>query len=179
MIERFRRSARVRFLILALVALAPVAGCGGGGGPLPATGSMDADKFLFERGMGYLKEKKWFTAREYFRRLIDTYPTSAFKYDAKLAIGELLHQHRFDQSLVRRADRDRRQCENPGAQIRQHDAELDRRRFEGQQQAGATLDAPIVQMKQRPLAAHIPGGAVDILHQHSAPDRDFAHRHPG
>src|SRR6187549_2491158 len=82
-----RRHARVGGLLALLVALAGAAACGGGG-KLPATGSVDADKFLFDRGMALLKDKKWLTSREYFRRLIDTYPTSAYRYDAKLAIGD-------------------------------------------------------------------------------------------
>lgn len=101
MMDRFRRYARVRALILALAALAPVAGCGGGNSKLPPTGSVDADKFLFDRGMGYLKDKKWFTSREYFRRLIDTYPTSAYRYDAKLAIGDsYLGEGRVDSLIL-------------------------------------------------------------------------------
>jgi len=87
MTGRLRRHARVGGVLALLVALAGAAACGGGG-KLPATGSVDADKFLFDRGMALLKDKKWLTSREYFRRLIDTYPTSAYRYDAKLAIGD-------------------------------------------------------------------------------------------
>ncbi|HEY7473897.1 MAG TPA: outer membrane protein assembly factor BamD, partial [Vicinamibacterales bacterium] len=56
--------------------------------PLPAAGSVDADKFLFDRGSKALAEKKWLNAREYFRRLVDTYPGSPFRADAKLGIGD-------------------------------------------------------------------------------------------
>ena len=100
MSDRLRRWARVGGVLAALVVLAGAAACGGGG-KLPATGSMDADKFLFDRGMGLLKDKKWFTAREYFRRLIDTYPMSAYKYDAKLAIGDsYLGEGRVDSLIL-------------------------------------------------------------------------------
>ena len=65
------------------------------------TGSVDADKFLFDRGMGLLKDKKWLTSREYFRRLIDTYPTSAYRYDAKLGIGDsYLGEGRVDSLIL-------------------------------------------------------------------------------
>jgi outer membrane protein assembly factor BamD len=100
MTDRLRQCARLGGVFLALVVFASAAGCGGGS-KLPATGSVDADKFLFDRGMGYLKEKKWFTAREYFRRLIDTYPTSAYRYDAKLAIGDsYLGEGRVDSLIL-------------------------------------------------------------------------------
>jgi outer membrane protein assembly factor BamD len=64
------------------------AGCGGGKRPLPVVGSMDVDKFLYEGGADALKRKKWLEAREYFRRLIDTYPRSPYRVDAKLGIGD-------------------------------------------------------------------------------------------
>lgn len=64
------------------------AGCGGGKRPLPVAGSMDADKFLYEGGADALKRRKWLEAREYFRRLIDTYPRSPFRVEAKLGIGD-------------------------------------------------------------------------------------------
>jgi len=98
--DRLRRCARVGGVLATLVVLAGAAACGGGG-KLPATGSMDADKFLFDRGMGLLKDKKWLTSREYFRRLIDTYPTSAYRYDAKLAIGDsYLGEGRVDSLIL-------------------------------------------------------------------------------
>jgi outer membrane protein assembly factor BamD len=101
MSDRFRRSIRAAAFLLALGVLATAAGCGGGGGKLPPTGSVDADKFLFDRGMGYLKDKKWFAAREYFRRLIDSYPTSPYRYDAKLAVGDsYLGEGRVDSLIL-------------------------------------------------------------------------------
>ena len=55
---------------------------------LPAPGSVDADKFLFDRGNAALAKKHWIEAREYFRRLVDTYPQSSYRQDAKLGIGD-------------------------------------------------------------------------------------------
>jgi outer membrane protein assembly factor BamD len=81
---RLRGAAAPVALLLCLT----LAGCGGGRARLPEPGSVDADKFLFDRGIEELKEKHWISSREYFRRLIDVYPTSNFRYDAKLAIGD-------------------------------------------------------------------------------------------
>lgn len=54
----------------------------------PPTGTPEPDKFLFERGTEALDDRKWLNAREYFRRLVDTYPQSSLRADAKLGIGD-------------------------------------------------------------------------------------------
>jgi outer membrane protein assembly factor BamD len=54
----------------------------------PPTGTPEPDKFLFDRGTEALTDRKWLNAREYFRRLVDTYPQSPFRADAKLGIGD-------------------------------------------------------------------------------------------
>jgi outer membrane assembly lipoprotein YfiO len=54
----------------------------------PPVGTPDPDRFLFERGTEELNEKDWFTAREYFRQLVDSYPQSPHRGDAKLGMGD-------------------------------------------------------------------------------------------
>jgi outer membrane protein assembly factor BamD len=71
-----------------LIALALVAAACGSGPRRPPQGTPEPDKFLFDRGTEALNEKKWFTAREYFRTLVDTYPQSPYRADAKLGIGD-------------------------------------------------------------------------------------------
>jgi outer membrane protein assembly factor BamD len=70
-----------------LAALAVLVGCASGP-KRPPVGTPDPDKFLFERGTEKLNDKDWFTAREYFRQLVDSYPQSPFRGDAKLGIGD-------------------------------------------------------------------------------------------
>jgi outer membrane protein assembly factor BamD len=60
----------------------------GGGQRRPPTGTPEPDKFLFEQGTEALNRERWLVAREYFRELIDTYPQSRFRADAKLGIGD-------------------------------------------------------------------------------------------
>jgi outer membrane protein assembly factor BamD len=74
-----------RLLILTLVLGA--AACGKKPPTLPP-GSAEADKFLFERGQEAVKNEKWVNAREYFRNIVDNYPQSPFRPDAKLALGD-------------------------------------------------------------------------------------------
>lgn len=55
---------------------------------LPPAGLMQADQWLFERGNEALTARKWFQAREYFRRLVDGFPQSSHREDAKLGVGD-------------------------------------------------------------------------------------------
>jgi outer membrane protein assembly factor BamD len=71
----------------ALALLLLLAACASG--PVrPPVGLPDPDRFLFERGTERLNDRSWFTAREYFRQLVDTYPQSRYRGDAKLGIGD-------------------------------------------------------------------------------------------
>ena len=72
--------------LLLVVALASLA-CSSAS-TLPPAGLMEADQWLFERGTQALAEKKWFSAREYFRRLVDGFPQSAHREDAKIGVGD-------------------------------------------------------------------------------------------
>ena len=55
---------------------------------VPAAGEAGAEKFLFDRGQEALERRRWLDAREYFRRLIDTYPGSEFRRSAKIGLGD-------------------------------------------------------------------------------------------
>ena len=78
-----------RVAALAAIALVVVvaAGCAGSSTRVPV-GTLEPDKFLFEHGTAALNDRKWFTAREFFQTLVDTYPQSTYRADAKLGIGD-------------------------------------------------------------------------------------------
>ena len=61
--------------------------CAARQGTIPE-GVAEADAFLFEQGQRALKDRKWLQAREYFRQIVDNYPQSPFRPDAKLAVGD-------------------------------------------------------------------------------------------
>jgi outer membrane protein assembly factor BamD len=74
----------------ALVVAALIAGaasCAKDPSALPP-GTAEADRFLFERGESALKDEEWADAREYFRNIVDNYPQSPYRPDAKLAVGD-------------------------------------------------------------------------------------------
>jgi outer membrane protein assembly factor BamD len=78
-----RRLAVVFLLGWSVLAVA----CGASRTEVPP-GTADADQFLFTRGQAELKERHWLRAREYFRQIVDNYPQSSFRPDAKLAVGD-------------------------------------------------------------------------------------------
>ena len=54
----------------------------------PPVGTLEPDKFLWERGTQELNKKHWLNAREYFRQLMDSYPQSQYRADAKLGLAD-------------------------------------------------------------------------------------------
>jgi outer membrane assembly lipoprotein YfiO len=54
----------------------------------PPVGTLEPDKFLFERGTEELNKKHWLTSREYFRQLMDSYPQSTYRAEAKLGLAD-------------------------------------------------------------------------------------------
>ena len=86
---------------LTLILLAAMAGaCASGGPRQPPSGTTEPDKFLFDRGTDNLQRKRWLVAREYFRQLVDSYPTSRYRADAKLGIGDAFLGERSAESYV-------------------------------------------------------------------------------
>jgi outer membrane protein assembly factor BamD len=73
--------------LLALVLTAFAAGCAGKNDAIPV-GVGEPDKFLYDKGRASLDDNRWMTAREYFRRIIDGYPQSELRPEAKLGIGD-------------------------------------------------------------------------------------------
>lgn len=54
----------------------------------PPPGTAQPDRFLFERGTEALKQREWVNARTYFQQIVDGYPQSPFRPDAKLGMGD-------------------------------------------------------------------------------------------
>jgi outer membrane protein assembly factor BamD len=82
-ITRARLTAALSLLCVALA----FSGCASGP-KKPPVGTLEPDKFLWERGAEELNKKHWLTAREYFRQLMDSYPQSQYRADAKLGLAD-------------------------------------------------------------------------------------------
>jgi outer membrane protein assembly factor BamD len=89
---------RVRTGALALFAVVAAA-CGGGRSAVPA-GTAQPDKFLLDRGHAELKEKNWLRAREYYRQIVDNYPQSPLRPEAKLGVGDTYLGENTTEALV-------------------------------------------------------------------------------
>lgn len=78
---------RLRWLA-AIGAVALLSACAGQSRGAVPTGTSEPDKFLFDKGTAALNQKKWLTAREFFKQVTETYTQSAYRPDAKLGIGD-------------------------------------------------------------------------------------------
>jgi outer membrane protein assembly factor BamD len=84
---------------LAVVLLAASAACAS----RPATpppGAAQPDRFLFDRGNEAMKEEEWVNARTYFQQIVDNYPQSPVRPDAKLGMGDAYLGEGNTESLV-------------------------------------------------------------------------------
>jgi outer membrane protein assembly factor BamD len=82
------RLKRILCLVVIVLGFVAPAACRSGKANLPTPGSVEADKFLFDRGTEEMGKKHWLAAREYFKKLVDSYPQSRYRQDAKLGIGD-------------------------------------------------------------------------------------------
>jgi outer membrane protein assembly factor BamD len=82
---------------LALV-LAAAGACAKKGKMPPGAGQ--PDKYLFDSGTEALGKKKWLRAREYFRQLVDNYPQSPYRPDAKLGLGDTYLGENTTESVI-------------------------------------------------------------------------------
>jgi outer membrane protein assembly factor BamD len=90
------RSAQL-FILIAVAAAGW--GCGASRAQVPP-GTAEADKYLFTRGEEEFKDKNWVKAREYYRQIVDNYPQSPFRPDAKLAVGDSYIGEHSTESLL-------------------------------------------------------------------------------
>jgi outer membrane protein assembly factor BamD len=82
-----RAGAALSVALIALSSLA-LAGCASSSPPAGLGLAADADKVLLDGGNAALKSHKWASARQYFTKLLDSYPQSAFRAEAKLGVGD-------------------------------------------------------------------------------------------
>ncbi len=81
-----KTSTRALSFVVFLAALIASAACGPKKDVIPQ--GNQPDKFLFDRGTEELNGRHWLTAREYFRRILDSYPQSNLRPDSKLGLAD-------------------------------------------------------------------------------------------
>jgi outer membrane protein assembly factor BamD len=92
-----RRRPLLRVVVVGLVVA--VAACGPKRSTVPP-GTAQPDRYLLTRGQEELKEDNWFNAREYFRQIVDNYPQSPLRPEAKLGIGDTYLNEGTTEALV-------------------------------------------------------------------------------
>ncbi len=80
-------SRSLPFALCSLLFLAVMAGGCASNAPVTA-GPGEADQILLDRGNAALKERSWTRARTYFSELLESYPQSPLRADAKLGVGD-------------------------------------------------------------------------------------------
>ena len=89
------------FIVALLVATAVMAGaCAPHARNSVPPGTTEPDKFLFDRGTAELNRKKWLTAREFFKQVVETYTSSPYRPDAKLGLADTYLGENTAESLV-------------------------------------------------------------------------------
>jgi outer membrane protein assembly factor BamD len=73
--------------LLAVIAILAAA-CGGNKPPVVPAGNAQPDQFLFQRGDDAMKRSRWVDARQYYQQIVDNYPQSPLRPDAKLGVGD-------------------------------------------------------------------------------------------
>jgi len=86
------------FVWMLILAVAPACSSGP---KKPPVGTLEPDKFLWERGTEELNKKHWLTSREYYRQLMDSYPQSQYRADAKLGLAHsYLGEHSAESTVL-------------------------------------------------------------------------------
>jgi outer membrane protein assembly factor BamD len=96
---RFPSRAAWRIL-LTIVAMAALTACGGNKAPETPTGNTPPDQFLIQRANDAVKRQRWLDARKYFQQIVDNYPQSTLRPDAKLGVGDTYLSEGGDANLV-------------------------------------------------------------------------------
>jgi outer membrane protein assembly factor BamD len=86
-----------------VVAICAAAACGNRSNTVPPN-TAQPDRFLFDRGNAAMKDEKWLDAREYFRQVVDNYPQSPSRPDAKLGVGDSFLGEHSTEALVNAAN---------------------------------------------------------------------------
>jgi outer membrane protein assembly factor BamD len=82
-----KRSLSLLSALCPLLSLAVMVGACSSNAPVTA-GPGEADQILLDRGQAALKERSWTRARTYFSELLESYPQSPLRADAKLGVGD-------------------------------------------------------------------------------------------
>ena len=93
-----RPTSRAGRLVATVLAFA-LAACGARTGEIPA-GTLNPDRFLFDQAQAAVADRDWLEAQELFQQLVDGYPQSPLREDARLGLAEAYLSQGSAESLV-------------------------------------------------------------------------------
>jgi outer membrane protein assembly factor BamD len=96
---RLRRTQWLGPVAAVLVVFAAAA-CRSRDHALVPAGTVEPDKFLFDKGTAALDNKKWLQSREFFKQIVETYTQSPYRPDSKLGIGDTYLGEGSSEALV-------------------------------------------------------------------------------
>jgi outer membrane protein assembly factor BamD len=94
------RYSRASWRIVIGIAATWLAACGGNRPPAVPTGNTAPDQFLFQRANDAMMRQRWQDARRYFQQIVDNYPQSTLRPDAKLGVGDSYLSEGGDANIV-------------------------------------------------------------------------------
>jgi outer membrane protein assembly factor BamD len=86
--KRSLPSQILRLLAVACLLSIGLSACASSGVQSGTSTAADADKVLLDGGDAALAAKRWASARQFFTKLLDSYPQSLYRADAKLGVGD-------------------------------------------------------------------------------------------
>ena len=92
--------SRASWRIVIGIAATWLAACGGNRPPAVPTGNTAPDQFLFQRANDAMMRQRWQDARRYFQQIVDNYPQSTLRPDAKLGVGDSYLNEGGDANIV-------------------------------------------------------------------------------
>ena len=75
-------------VVVTLAAALTLTACGAKNKKAVPSDSSQPDRFLFDRGNEAIMKERWTDAREYYRQVVDNYPGSPLRADAKLGVAD-------------------------------------------------------------------------------------------
>ena len=96
----FRVCSRIGSRLLLALAMAWLAACGGNKLPETPPANVQPDQFLFQRANDAMRRQRWQDARKYFQQIVDNYPQSTLRPDAKLGVGDTYLNEGGEANLV-------------------------------------------------------------------------------
>jgi outer membrane protein assembly factor BamD len=96
----FRVHSRIGSRLLLAFATVWIAACGGNKAPETPPGTVPPDQFLLQRANDAVKRQRWADARKYFQQIVDNYPQSTVRPDAKLGVGDTYLNEGGEANLV-------------------------------------------------------------------------------